>query len=197
MRRNKSLASLAPGPRQESPRLSEVPGRLEDGPSYPPGWSSASSYDFDMAYNVAGTPRRSRFDRLRVHALQKPIRRDLPAHPVRLGLLQDRGAYRRELQPDADIVEKAGRFLHVGAALRLPRDQIFELRRGQPKWMLDFYLMGAGGTFADDVDGVMGFDAFFAEAGNVVLRRVLMRVNHQPVDSPNRVIAELRYAHAS
>ena len=66
----------------------------------------------------------------------------------------------------------------------------------QPERVLDFYLVRTGRTLADHIDGIVRLDAFLAEAGDVIFRRMLVRVNHQPVDLTNRFIAQLRHAHA-
>jgi len=85
-----------------------------------------------------------------------------------LRFLENRGADGGELKSDADIVQEAGGFLRVGSARGFSCDEIFEHPGGQPKWMFNVYFMSVGRTFADDIDGVVSFDLFFAETRDEV-----------------------------
>src|SRR5215813_5068620 len=49
----------------------------------------------------------------------------------------------------------------------------------------------------DDVDGIVGRYAIVSEAGDVVFWRMLMRVDHQPVNFSDRLIAKFRNPHTS
>jgi hypothetical protein len=62
--------------------------------------------------------------------------------------------------------------------------------------MLDLELARLGRTFADDVDCIVRLDSLIAEASNVIFRRMLVRVNHQPVYFADCLIAEFRHTNA-
>ena len=53
-----------------------------------------------------------------------------------------------------------------GAPLGFAGDEIFEIGRAQPEWMLDVYFMGMGWTFFYNIDRVVRRDAFFTVAGD-------------------------------
>ncbi len=131
-----------------------------------------------------------------MHTLEKPVRRNFSTDALGLGFAKNRGADGSELQTDADVVQKAGRLLRVGSALGLAGDEIFQRRSRQPKWMLDIHFMGVRRPFLDNIDRIMGGDAFFAVAGDIILRRVLVRMNDQTVDLANRIVSEFGDAHA-
>ena len=92
---------------------------------------------------------------LRMHAFQKPVRWHLATHAFGVGFAINRGADGGELQTDADVVEKAGRLLRIRPALSFAGDEIFEIRRAQPEWMLDVDFMGMGRPFLDNIDRIV------------------------------------------
>src|SRR3990172_3063047 len=130
-----------------------------------------------------------------MNALQEPIRRDFSTDPLRPRLRINHIPDRRELNPQSDIVDEAGRLLRRFPPLDLPTYDIFELWGAQPK--------GRPGSrrrrslsCSQVVHGIMRRDSLIPESGDVVFRREVARVNRQAIRFADRFLAPFAVFHA-
>jgi len=72
-----------------------------------------------------------------MHALKKPIRRNLVSHSPLLSLRVNCCTDRGKLKTDPDVIQEAGGFFSAGSARNFPGDELSKLGSGEPKRMLD------------------------------------------------------------
>lgn len=127
----------------------------------------------------------------------KTSRGNFASDPPFLCFAQNRRADRGELKPDPDVVQKTGGLLRSGPALGSSGHKISELGSGQPKRVLHGSIASLLWPFANDVDDIVSFDSLIAKSRDIVFRRMLMRVNDQPVYFSYGLFAEFGNPHAS